>query len=497
MDNLNTNFYNDPYQQERLEFVTKYLKDRGFDAEVGILDKPREQKDYEALINQQYIDSNYIELTEEQQKYVDEVKAEIFKYIETLIFKGFLSNKIKIDDTVLTFKTITEAEFSLIDHYLTDFDINSDKNIKTNALFLACSLYKINSESILHSKFECFDTLVNFFCELDTQTYTKLLELINNLQEIYNKLIPFVELYAYDEYSRFNWKTIGDNLNTFKLSGIYGIENIPLNHAQKLWIYFNKFEDENENHELYYQLASLQVSGINGAFGKSIQENISKMKEEKSLSRQRELLFLEHISEDNFYNFSDTKTKEGLVEELEKQISGKKDYHDLVIESDLVFKDAIAQFDKLVSERVNKENTFKGVYAIPVMSSTREVTLEEINKIQKQEANKINVMRENFEAQDVRSRTFEELQGAHAKTVIPNKFKQILAQQTELDQNINKNVSVNPDINGIGSSSKEIDLNIIEPQNNKTQTTAPPVFIRNKPNRNDQVINNIKNRNKR
>jgi hypothetical protein len=106
------------------------------------------------------------------------------------------------------------------------------------------------------------------------------------------------------------------------------MENCGLNDYQKFWISLNIREDQRDKFEDDYQLAKFSASFWDPKAVKKI-DNMDKVKREEEQERRKKIKTIGTAYE---RPYDPTSTREGIIEELEKQMQGIKDEHDLAVE---------------------------------------------------------------------------------------------------------------------------------------------------------------------
>jgi len=261
------------------------------------------------------------------------IRKEAYQKLSDMIYKGFLAMTFKLSDKYFVFKTVNEKEYDLIKLY----SGNKDKNYvaRFNMYFLIFSLFLIDGENVLKNRDEKIKELYKFFNDLPILLYTRISEELTELRKNAEEAVDFLEGFSYTSSSRRVWQLTKGNLpNSESLTGISGTRHIGLNVYQENWILINRMLDEEEKYNNDFSLAILVASASNPKGAKGISSKHDAYKKTNA-ERREELAKKGHSQEPKWKPTGwavPVETAEELVDELMRQMSGKKDKHDLFVE---------------------------------------------------------------------------------------------------------------------------------------------------------------------
>jgi len=275
------------------------------------------------------------------------LKNDAYRALSDLITKGFMSMHMDLKGVPIVFKTVNENEFELIQLY-----VGSKEDLfKFNTFFMAFSVLMVDGENILPDRDKTLKILYDFFYDLPTSVYGKVMDELSALKDDMFEASKYLEGFCYTDYSRVLWRMRRNSPNREEFTGIKGTENLSINVCQSNWMLINQTLDHEEEHDNQFSLALLIASASNPKGVKSV-----KAKYDLSVQtavKKRKKLAMEGSSPEKVQWTPESwaapvDTAEELVAELERQMSGKKDKHDLFIE-DYIRK--IEEDQKLAEER--------------------------------------------------------------------------------------------------------------------------------------------------
>jgi len=189
----------------------------------------------------------------------------------------------------------------------------------------------VSGISILEDRDKLYPQFKDIILSLPSIFLKKLFSILDKLHLRVNESASLIEAYTYETNSRFLWKTKKNYiLNSSNLTGIQGTSSLGLNSLQNYWVALNAKEDSKELFDEQYSLIKFLASFTDPKSIRKINTQ-DKAKEEEEEKRRANI---KENKENNEYDIYDpTSTKEGIVAELEKQMSGVKDEHDLAVEA--------------------------------------------------------------------------------------------------------------------------------------------------------------------
>jgi len=252
--------------------------------------------------------------------------------IENIITQGFMPLGLYLDNDYIVFKTLNESEYKLLRYYT---DIKD--NAKVLLYKLALSTFMINGNNVLNNRIENIPLLFSFYENLP---YIFLYNINNELDKVYDEYIEslkYFEGFCYTNKSEYLWKALNNN-NPIDNDyfGITGCKSLGLNSVQENWIIINQKLDNEREYEQQFHLSVLVASSFNPKGAKSISRDFESKKQELEDVRAviSEYGYDKKRQEEEKKASKWTapiRTKEDLVRELNRQMRGEMDNHDIFI----------------------------------------------------------------------------------------------------------------------------------------------------------------------
>jgi hypothetical protein len=295
-------------------------------------------------------------------------KNEAYLALSDLIYKGFLTAEMDFDGKLFVFKTMNDKELELVKMYSGRSD-RPDYLTRFNNYFLLYSLFMIEDKNILLNREVYLNEVTEFFKSLPSVLSGKVIASLNGLRKTAYDSLRYLEGFTYTSTSRNAWKAL-NNLSPVSpdFTGIPGTSQLGMNVHQESWVMINKSLDDEENYNQNFYLALMVASSSNPKGARHIR-NQHETQTKNMADRRKKLAELGSI-EDAKKQWSPegwavpTDTAEELVAELERQISGVKDRHDVFIEDymkkmrDEAQKRAQQAEDRIRAAQVDHDNVF-------------------------------------------------------------------------------------------------------------------------------------------
>lgn len=250
--------------------------------------------------------------------------------LENFIFRGFISYKLRINNVDLVLKSINDLEYETV-RVMSGLEDSPNYSYNFHLNYLILSIYMINGKNILPHREKYYLDLVTIFKSYPSFIINNIFTHIDTIMGIIDKNSKLVEPYSYEAISRYHWQSKkGIPLNSHQQTGILGTEYLGLSQIQNYWTVLNIREDDKENFEKSYSLQKFLASFWNGKAVSKIENSDKSKKKEEEERRER----IKMIGTPEEYNYlsGPTHTAKDLVNELNKQIRGEKDKHDLIVE---------------------------------------------------------------------------------------------------------------------------------------------------------------------
>ena len=308
--------------------------------------------------------------------------AEAYKNIERIITFGFLSVRISINGHDLLIKNISDKEYHQMNM------LCSNKNaVKANLFNLAFCTVSIDGISVLEQRNECLLGIIDFYNKSPAFFVLKITEAIYELNKTYIDSIDYLEGFSYSSKSRYLWSVL-DPYNRSAFVGMRGLDLIGVNNVLENWISINKKLDEEQEYSKNLNLTLLVVGASNYKSAKMLSKNY-----ETHTNELKELR--DDISE---YGYDKKRTEENdkkreewtaplvsredLVRELSRQMTGQKDRHDLYI--DQWMEDQKNRADRAKKNVEERQMAFRNKIEstdLDLLEPSKSISITELNKI--------------------------------------------------------------------------------------------------------------------
>lgn len=252
--------------------------------------------------------------------------------IERILTYGFLSARVSIRGHDLLIKNISDKEYQ---HMMM---LCSDNNrSKINTMSVAFSTVAIDGYNILENRNEHLSEILEFFKSTPAILVAKVVEAINELNQTYIDSLDFLEGFSYSSRSRYLWSVL-DPYNRSGYVGIRGLDIVGINSVTENWISINKRLDDEHAYERNFNNTLLIVGASNYKSAKMLSKSYEAHTQELKELRDDICKYgydRKRVSENDKKREEWTApltTREDLVKELYRQMSGDKDRHDLYID---------------------------------------------------------------------------------------------------------------------------------------------------------------------
>jgi hypothetical protein len=320
-------------------------------------------------------------------------RDEAYQNLSELIFKGFLTLRVNLEDKFFVFKTINEKEYEFIRLCSGSPKDGDAYKARFNLYFLVFSLFMIDGDNVLIGRNERISEFFKFFSNIPKDLCTRMIQEVNGLWAQSYDSLKFLEGFTYTHGSRRIWKVLRDNNpNLSEFTGISGTDSLGLNAHQENWIYINRIMDDEESYEKDFSLSVLVASASNPKGSKQIRakhDTQAKAMEEKRLK----LAEVGHVDKTGWKPEGwavPVDTAEDLVAELERQMHGIKDKHDVFMEN--YIKKMRENADSRSQEAKQKVEEYRkkvgNEYIAPISGSQRALTAEETRDMMKRSVKK-------------------------------------------------------------------------------------------------------------
>jgi len=309
-------------------------------------------------------------------------KQEAYNILADLIFKGFLTSELIISEKSLILKTINEKEFDFIKIYAGNSK-NEGYQTRFNIYLLIFSLFLIDNKIVFSNREENLTELYNFFSSIPEILFRHVMMKLNEIRAVSYDVLKYLEGFTYTNFSRSAWRSLRGNLpSCTEFTGIPGTADLGMNVHQESWILINRSLDFEEEYDKDFSLAILISSASNPKGSRHIRsqhDSVVKGAEDRRQKLAREgFIDVKKWSPEGWAAPVDT--VEELVAELDRQMTGQKDKHDIFMENYLKrIREEAERKTREAEERIKR--TQDGQEIVLVEGSQRALTLAETQEL--------------------------------------------------------------------------------------------------------------------
>lgn len=272
---------------------------------------------------------------------VPEVNPEVYKDVEPILFRGFLTVAATINGVPFVFKSLNHHEFDWLS-LSQDVSANSAGSLQRYYdMFLAYGVAMVDGVNVLKSRDDKLGDLADFFGTMPKGQQQRAVRYLSEINRRANRAVILVEPYVMENRSRMRWVQVkGLDLSATAITGFEGTQSLGLNWGQLTWRALNHLEDLRENAEREWENTKFVASAM---AGKGMQRiyNADKRRRQEARTEQldrrerilRYALLNEPIEEQKQQgNVIVARSVAELSDQLERDLRGEKDWHDRVIE---------------------------------------------------------------------------------------------------------------------------------------------------------------------
>jgi len=309
---------------------------------------------------------------------VPEVNPEIYKDMESLLFKGFVVQPAKIHGVNFVFKSLNHHEFKLLEML---YDTSDPEGLEDYyAMFLSLGVLYLDHINMLVDRDKSLGELRSYFSEVEPPVKQLIIHRMSEINRRANRAILLTEPYCMEAQSRMKWaQNKGLDLMSPSITGIRGTDTIGLNFGQLLWRAINHFEDLKENAEREWENAKFIASSMAGKGMQKVYNSDKRRRQseidEKVARREKVINYavfgtpMEGASEQG--SMVVAKTVGDLAKQLENDLKGEQDWHDKVI-SEYIEKARQGHLDRMAKiSQLREEHQKNYGDKVGVLSSTQ------------------------------------------------------------------------------------------------------------------------------
>lgn len=268
-----------------------------------------------------------------------EVNPEVYRDVEPLIFRGFLTVSAEINGVHFVFKSLNQHEMELLKFLYP----TGRTGTKFWSDFLAYGVFMVDGVNVLPERDKFLGKISATFSELPNDIRSKVIWHLSEVNRRAANAVTLTECYVLEKYSRYRWYQLhGLDLTSTSVTGIQGTSTLGLNWGQLIWRAVNRIEDMNMVQEQEWEHAKFVGSCMAGkGITRVYQQDNDRRKREKEeeIARKDRIIRKVLLGEDTSLGTQTAgavkivaRTVEELTAQLERDLRGEKDFHDLVVE---------------------------------------------------------------------------------------------------------------------------------------------------------------------
>lgn len=271
-----------------------------------------------------------------------EVNPEVWKDIEPILFRGFLTQFAEINGVSFVFKSLNHHEYEMI-NLITGGDFTRASKVKDYYdLFLTYCVFMVDGQNILVDRDRKARELRAFFSELPLSARQKVIRYLSEINRRAYRAVILTEAFSFEGVSRLRWAQLQtSDLTSTAVTGIQGTETLGMNWAQLTWRALNHYEDLRYRSESDWENAKFVASSMAGKGMNKVNAHDRTRREkerEEQIARRDKILRHVLLGETAESKKGDgpvmqvAKTVDELADQLQRDLRGEKDWHDQVVE---------------------------------------------------------------------------------------------------------------------------------------------------------------------
>lgn len=312
-----------------------------------------------------------------------------YTVLQRVVETGYDMAGVSISGIPVVLKTITPLEISLARQH------SFGGELKAFRLYLlAYHTLMIKGKTCIEERPSSIEDLVDFYKELPQEVLELVEETAYQLQKRYRRYMRLIEGFTLSDSSRTLWKLRkGNACINEETTGIPGSTYIGVSECTLAWSIVNTSLDQNEEYERGMEEAMFIASASNP---KGVDKISKSMEVSKKEAQERKRILIKYgsmIHKDLIEGreivkkekwTSSVTTSEDLVKELNRQMKGEKDRHDLFMESYLErIKKAAEEEQRKAEEKLREIRENRKL--VPLPTGSFELTPEDRERMKSKE----------------------------------------------------------------------------------------------------------------
>jgi hypothetical protein len=271
-----------------------------------------------------------------------EVNPEVYRDVESLLFKGFIILPAMINGVHFLFKSMNHHEFEYL-NWIAGSGTPTGRSIERYySSFISYGVFMIDGQNILPNRDQWVPQIEDSFNSFAPPVRSKIIRYLSEVNKRAANAITMTEAFNTERLSRFKWAQYKNlDLMSSACTGVEGTEKLGLNYAQLVWRALNYYEDLKEAAEREWDNAKFIGSCFAGKEIRKIynQDKDRRQKEHEERLKKRDKILRQVILHERpdeaeiqgRYTMTVARSAEELANQLEKDLRGEKDWHDEVV----------------------------------------------------------------------------------------------------------------------------------------------------------------------
>jgi len=267
-----------------------------------------------------------------------EQRTEIYGDVRKLLHPGFLAHPVDVNGTRLVLRSFNENDWLFLQYRASDTSpVDWQRWTVATSIWMVGGQILFNDEGALQRVYEMCRTL-------PANILGDLYAILNALMRRVRDAADVVSGYLYEGESRYLWKAEGARLVE---EGRISLGQMGLNAVQKLWVYYNRMEDEGQQETAHWEMVKFTVGPHAPKGIKKINAKDKQIAADRKRRRQQEMdriyyetkgmipkrkLVASDKKKYGDWNVQLAETPEELKDEMRRWVAGIKDPHDNVID---------------------------------------------------------------------------------------------------------------------------------------------------------------------
>jgi len=275
--------------------------------------------------------------------------ARAYNILTNLIQQGFDAVGLRYHGIYIVLKTLSSKETRLVKYHASE-----DDTFSMRVYELAYATFMINGDNFLEDRSSNIKNLVEVYKKATPAFLDVLQGALNELQANAAEATEYLEGYSYTDKSRGYWtSTKGSGLLLESTTGIQGTSSLGINTTQAAWVIRNDIMDGEVKQDRDFGNSLFVASASNPEGVKKTTQSVKNSREMLDTDRaelamygnaenRRRIVALSQGKDGKNVWTADIGTADSMVAQLDREMQGYRDRHDLFIE-----KHEKAQTDKI------------------------------------------------------------------------------------------------------------------------------------------------------